>query len=167
MFENRVRTRSRVFGKGKDDDWRPCSGQGGEPPQWSNDDGSVRLDLADVEPDEGWSWLGNWKIEIGTDCDRKGWQYATKYERFRTKARTNRARRKRTDKFSRRKWVRTLRRQPTAEQCVSFDKLWTNNDTTPCCKTLAKSYLYVINTLFILVGLATLAASVAITAQDR
>ena len=34
----------------------------------------------------------------------------------------------------------------------------------PCCKTLAKSYLYVINTLFILVGLATLAASVAIAA---
>ena len=39
--------------------------------------------------------------------------------------------------------------------------------TMPRCKTLAKSYLYVINTLFILVGLATLAASVTIAAQDR
>jgi hypothetical protein len=113
VYENRVLAKTRVFGFGKklQEDWRDCCGQGEEPPNWSNDDGRTTLDLAEVMPDEGWNWTGNWKIEIGTDCDRRGWQYATKYERFvQNKGRVDRGYAKRTDKYSRRRWVRAMQR---------------------------------------------------------
>jgi hypothetical protein len=114
VYENRVLAKSRVFGFGKKqtEDWRDCCGQDGEPPNWSNDDGKIKLDLDEVRPDEGWSWTANWKIEIGTDCDRKGWQYATKYARFAAnRTRSDRCKAKRSDKYCRRRWVRAMQRK--------------------------------------------------------
>ncbi|KAJ1949133.1 hypothetical protein FBU59_001280 [Linderina macrospora] len=81
-----------------------------DPPPWS--DGAMKLTVPNVHsfqlPDPSWSWVSpRWLIDMTTDVDEDGWQYATRFAaRSRWRGRHSAAK----SFVRRRRWVRLRRR---------------------------------------------------------
>lgn len=73
------------------------------------------ITLPDSEGDDGWQWATNWKIsKMPGVTDSEGWEYASRFNRFKDKKRAPKAEAT-WSRARRRLWTRIMRRETTVK----------------------------------------------------